>query len=54
MRMKYMDGSPVDAAYEAAISKLVSEAARASDICTDDELEEFASEIAKRENHPQV
>lgn len=47
MRMKFMDGSPVDAAYEAAISKVVNDAAHASDACTDDELEDFSSEAAK-------
>jgi hypothetical protein len=41
--MKFMDGTPVDADYAQSISKLVSGAAKTSEMFSEDELENFAA-----------
>jgi hypothetical protein len=42
-RVKFLDGSPVDAAYANAVATLISGAARATELCSEDELEQFAA-----------
>lgn len=41
-KMKFLDGTPVDKSYADAISSMVSGAAAATEICSEDELEEYA------------
>lgn len=55
MRMKFMDGTPVDAGYAQAISKLVSGATKASEMFSEDELEEFAAaQAAKKDDQAAI
>lgn len=41
--MKYLDGTPVEQEYAQAISAMVSGAAAATEIVSEDELEEYAA-----------
>lgn len=48
MLMKYMDGTPVDAGYAKTIAKLVHDAAAATEHISEDDLEAYAAETAKK------
>ncbi|MDN0082346.1 hypothetical protein QU487_06215 [Crenobacter sp. SG2305] len=50
LTMKFLDGTPVDAGYQAQISRLVSQAAEAIEAFGEDELERYAA--ARPDQHP--
>ena len=48
-KQKFLDGTPVDADYAAKIAVLVSGACDATDLVSEDDLEEFAATSWRRE-----
>jgi len=49
-RLKYLDGTPVDAAYAAQVGSLVAGAAAATEIVSEDDLEQFAANQKEAED----
>ena len=50
-KQKFLDGTPVDADYAAKIAVLVSGACDATDLVSEDDLEEFAATSRRQEQH---